>query len=70
LCIVVKPRFGISQFSISNAEIKEFLIESKHLVIKCLLKIEDRLINTHALIDCGAMGIAFVDTDFVLHHQL
>ena len=45
-------------------------MESKHLVVKCSLKIGDRLIDTHALIDCGATGIAFVDKDFVRHHQL
>ena len=45
-------------------------MESKHLVVKCSLKIGDRLIDTHALIDCGATGIAFVDKDFVRHYQL
>ena len=70
LSTIVKSRFGISQFSISSAEIKESLMESKHLVVKCSLKIGDRLIDTHALIDCGATGIAFVDKDFVRHHQL
>ena len=45
-------------------------MESKHLVMKCLLKIEENVVNTHALIDCGATGIAFVDKDFVRHHQL
>jgi hypothetical protein len=33
-----------------------------------MLKIGDRLINTHGLIDCGSTRIAFVDTDFVFHH--
>ena len=45
-------------------------MESKHLVVKCLLKIKDKVINTHALIDCGATGIAFVDKDFVHYHGL
>jgi hypothetical protein len=70
LSTVVKPRFGISQFSITSAEINESLIESKHLFIKCSTKIGDRVINTHALIDSRATGIAFVDKDFVRHHQL
>jgi hypothetical protein len=45
-------------------------MESKHLVVKCSLKIRDAIIDTHALINCGATGIAFVDKDFVYHRQL
>ena len=45
-------------------------MESKHLVVKCSLKIKDKIIQTHALIDCRATGIAFVDKDFVHHHEL
>jgi hypothetical protein len=45
-------------------------MESKHCVVKCSLKIGDRIIDMLMLIDCGAMGIAFVDKDFVHHHQL
>jgi hypothetical protein len=45
-------------------------MESKHLVVKYTLKIGDKLVDTHALIDCGATGIAFIDKDFVRHHQL
>jgi hypothetical protein len=66
----VNASFGISQFSIQSAEIKEFSMESKHLVVKCLLKMEDKVIHTHPLIDCGATGIAFTDKDFLCHHQL
>ena len=53
-----------------SAEIKKFSMESKHHIVKCSLKIADRLIDTHALIDCGPTGIAFVDKDLVHHHQL
>jgi hypothetical protein len=67
--VSVKASFGISQFSNQSAEIKESSMESKHLVVKCSLKIENKLIDTHALIDCGATGIAFIDKDFVRHHQ-
>jgi hypothetical protein len=35
----VNARFGISQFSIQSAEIKESSMERKHLVVKCSLKI-------------------------------
>jgi hypothetical protein len=66
----VNASFGISQFSIQSAEMKESSMESKHLVVKCSLKIGNKFIDTHALIDCGATGIAFIGKDFVRHHQL
>jgi hypothetical protein len=45
-------------------------MEGKHLVITCSLTIHDQVIQTHALIDCGAMGIAFMDQDFARHHEV
>jgi hypothetical protein len=66
----INASFDISQFSIQSAEIKESSMKSKHLIVKCSLRIEDKIIDTHALIDCRATGIAFIDKDFVCHHQL
>lgn len=45
-------------------------MEGKHLVVSCSLNVNDEIIRTHALIDCGATGISFVDEDFARHHQL
>jgi hypothetical protein len=45
-------------------------MEGKHLVITCSLTIRDYVIHTHALIDCGATGIAFMDQDFAHHHEV
>jgi len=45
-------------------------MEGKHLVITCSLTINNQEIPTHALIDCGATGIAFMDQDFARHHQI
>jgi len=45
-------------------------MEGKHLVITCSLTIGDQVIQTHALIDCGATGIAFMDQDFARHHEI
>jgi len=45
-------------------------MEGKHLVITCSLTIGDQVIQTHALIDCGATGIAFMDQDFARHHEV
>jgi hypothetical protein len=64
----VDASFGIYQFSIQSAEIKEFSMESKHLVVKFSLKMDDKIIDIHAFIDCGATEIAFIDKDFVRNH--
>jgi len=45
-------------------------MEGKHLVITCTLTVNTQEIPTHALIDCGATGIAFMDQDFARHHQI
>ena len=70
MSIFVIFSFAIFWFSINTVEIKEFEIESKHLVVKCLLKIKVKVIQAHKLIECGAIGIAFVNKDFVHHHEL
>jgi hypothetical protein len=62
--------FGILEFSILSSEINESPMESKHLVVKWSLKTEDKIIDTEALIDCGATAIVFIDKDFVHHHEL
>ena len=51
-------------------EIKESIIESKHLIVKCFLNIKDKIIQTHTIIGCGATGIIFVNQDFVCYYQL
>jgi len=45
-------------------------MEGKHLVVLCRISFGNRTVATHALIDCGATGIAFIDEDFARHHQL
>ena len=45
-------------------------MEGKHLVITCTLTVNNQEIPTHALIDCGATGIEFMDQDFTRHHQI
>ena len=62
--------FGISRFSISKVDVLEGSMEGKHLVITCSLTIRDQMIQTYALIDCGATGIAFMDQDFARHHEV
>jgi hypothetical protein len=51
-------------------EVLEGSMEGKHLVITCSLTVNHQEIPMHALIDCGATGIAFMDQDFARHHQI
>jgi len=62
--------FGISRLSVSKVEVLEGSMEGKHLVITCTLTVNNQEIPTHALIDCTATGIAFMDQDFARHHQI
>jgi len=62
--------FGISRLSVSKVEVLEGSMEGKHLVITCTLTGNNQEIPTHALINCGAMGIAFMDQNFAYHDQI
>jgi hypothetical protein len=44
-------------------------METKHLVVKFWLKIEDKIIDTHTFINCRDNRIAFIDKDIVHHDQ-
>jgi len=45
-------------------------MEGKYLVITCTLTVKNQEIPPHALIDCRATGIAFMDQDFACHHHI
>jgi hypothetical protein len=62
--------FGISRLSVSKVEVLEGSMEGKYLVITCSLTVNNQEIPTHALIDGGATGIAFMDQDFAHHHHI
>ena len=62
--------FGISRLSVSKVEVFEESMEGNNLVITCTLTVNNQEIPTHALIDCGATGIAFMDQDFARNHQI
>ena len=65
----VVSSFGISQFLIKSVELKESVKESKYFIVKCSLKIKEKIVQTHAIIDFGATGIAFVDKEFVYYYE-
>ena len=51
--------------------LKEEELEGNHLVISCTInKNSAKNIPTHALIDYGATGYAFVDDEFASYHSL
>jgi hypothetical protein len=62
--------FSISSTAVNEAAIEERGMDGKHLVVTCALSLNNRKIPTHALIDCGATGYAFIDKDFAELHQL
>jgi len=58
------------RLSVSKVEVLKQSMEGKHLVITCILTTNNEQIPTHALIDCAATGIAFIDQDCVRNHQM
>jgi hypothetical protein len=62
--------FSISSTTVKDAAIKEGSMDGNYLVIMCTLSLNNKEIPTHALIDYGATGYAFIDQDFADYDQL
>lgn len=62
--------FGISCLSVGKVEGLEGSTEKKYLVITCTLTVNNQEVPTHALINCRAAGIEFLDHNFAPHHQI
>jgi predicted aspartyl protease len=62
--------FSISSTTVKDAAIEEGSIDGNHLIMTCTLSLNHKEISTHALIDCGATGYAFIDQDVANRHQL
>ena len=45
-------------------------LDGHHLIIKCTIEDPPRRLDTHALVDCGATGYAFIDKDYASQHNL
>ena len=41
-----------------------------HMIVTCSLHDNNKMIKTHALIDCGATGYAFIDKQFARRNNL
>ena len=63
-----------SSLSVSRVSVlpvvEEDAIEVSHLVVTYILKDRNFQLPTHALVDCGATGYAFIDEDFAHHNNL
>jgi hypothetical protein len=62
--------FSISSTAVKDVAIEEGSMDGKHLVMICTLSLNSTEIPTHALIDCWAMGYAFIEQDFANRHEL
>jgi predicted aspartyl protease len=67
---VLAKILSISSTTVRDAAIEEGSTDGKHLIVTCDLSFNHKKIPTHALIDCGATGYAFVDQAFATHHKL
>ena len=57
----------MSAGALSPRFLDESQLEGNHLVVECAV---NNGIDSHALIDCGATGFAFIDEQFVSQHNL
>ena len=44
-------------------------MEGYHMVVTCTFQDNQNSVKTHALVDCGATGYAFIDEDFASRHN-
>ena len=52
-----------------QSDVKEESLDENHIVISTQIQDTSSLISTHALIDCGATGFAFIDEEFARDHN-
>jgi hypothetical protein len=62
--------FSIPSTAVKDTAIKEGSMDGNHLVMMCTLSLNTKEIPTHALINCGAIGYAFIDQEFADHYKL
>ena len=62
--------FVLSGISVSGINIEESSLDGRYMVVSCTLSFNETSITTHALIDTGATGYAFMDKDFISTHNI
>ena len=60
----------VSVVSLTEVERSKGQLDGKHIVISCPISFGDIRVQTHALIDCGATGYAFIDEGFARQYQI
>jgi len=60
----------ISLLCVQSNVLGEDVLDGNHIVISVELKDGPSSLPTHALVDCGATGYAFVDEEFARDHNL
>ena len=65
-----KNPLTIGSWALSEKAVEERELEGDHVVVACqLARDSSSAISSHALIDNGATGFAFMDEDFASRHQ-
>ena len=67
---VSKSTLCISSLSLQSQVLEEELLDRGHIIVSVELNDVPNYIPSHALIDCGATGYAFVDEEFAHDHNL
>ena len=65
-----KNPLTIGSCALSEKVLEERELEGDYLVVACQLTHDSSTISSHALIDNGASGFAFMDEDFARRHQI
>ena len=59
----------VSSVALQSTVLEEDMLDGDHIVVAIELKNNPFQVSSHAFVDCGASGYAFVDEDFARDHQ-
>jgi hypothetical protein len=62
--------FSISSIAVKDVAIHEGSMNANHLIMMYILSLDTKEIATHALIDCGSRGYAFIGQDFTDYYKM
>ena len=64
----VSSTLRVSSVALQSTVLEEDMLDGDHIVVTIELKNNPFQVSSHALVDCGASGYAFVDEDFARDH--
>ena len=67
---VSKSTLCISSLSLQSQVLEEELLDGGHIIVSVELNDVPNYIPSHALVDCGATGYAFIDEEFARDYNL